>query len=230
MIKSERIEVELEAMYKAECDYCQKFGIQPEKETYKATLEMHKALQEIIEKFPAYSAEKAFGWLVRLYKGEYIAPITGEESEWKLKTTYKEYVFYANKRLSTLTKKVLKNGKTEYSDTRRVRAVNLESNSNVSFFSPDALYFVDKALPIKMPYYPSSNPITVYIREFLTDRKNGDFDTISLEYAILPNGRKMLIDKHYKETDTDFVEISLDELLQRKQMHYERIRKETMEK
>lgn len=229
MIKSERIEVELEAMYKAECDYCKKFGLQPEKETYKATLEMHKAVQEIIEKFPVYNAEKAFGWLARLYKGEYIAPITDEKSEWKLEKKCKDYAVYRSKRLNTLKKEVF-NGKTKYSDTRRVRAINLESNSNISFFSPIASYFMNKALPIKMPYYPSSKPITVYIREFLTDRKNGDFDTISLEYAILPNGKKLLIDKHYKDIETELVEIPLDELQQRKRMHYERIRKETMEK
>lgn len=229
MIKSERIEVELEAMYKAECDCCEKFEMAPEKETYKAALEMHKALQEMGRKFPAYNAEKAFNWLTRLYEGEYIAPITDEESEWKLEKTCKDYAVYRSKRLYTLKKEVF-NGKTKYSDTKRVRAVNLELNSNISFFSPIALCFMDKAMPIKMPYYPSSNPIKVYMREFLTDRKNGDFDTISLEYAILPNGKKLLIDKHYKDTETDFVEITLDELLQRKQMHYERIRKETMEK
>lgn len=37
--------------------------------------------------------------------------------------------------------------------------------------------------PITMPYMPGK-PIKVYCEDFLTDKKNGDFDTVGVFYAL----------------------------------------------
>ena len=38
-------------------------------------------------------------------------------------------------------------------------------------------------IPITMPYIPGK-PIKVYCEDFLADKKNGDFDTIDVFYAL----------------------------------------------
>lgn len=79
---------------------------------------------------------------------------------------------------------------------------------------------IDKILcgmfPITMPYLPENETVKVYCEDFLMNRKNGDFDTVGIFYAIKHNGERVTINRFFKEGKDDFVEIKPDEYCIRK--------------
>jgi hypothetical protein len=137
-----------------------------------------------------------------------------------------DYKKYRSRRMNSLTKKVYKDGTVKYSDTNRFTFYDLNANPNIGFFSGLASSVVNEMFPIEMPYAPEDKSIKVYIREFLTDRKNGDFDTVSILYAVFPNGERKEINRYFKESEEDWEEIRIDECSERVRMHYKRERKE----
>ena len=77
--------------------------------------------------------------------------------------------------------------------------------------------------PITMPYMPGK-PIKVYCEEFLTDKNNGDFDTMGIFYAV-KDEKRIEINRFFREPfsedeeSTEFpgwVEISKEEYDKRK--------------
>jgi len=81
--------------------------------------------------------------------------------------------------------------------------------------------------PITMPYMPNNKSDIIVRDELLTDRKNGDYDTIAILYIKRANGEKVEVNRYFKENDVSFTEISLEEYKERQKLHEERIRKET---
>ena len=76
--------------------------------------------------------------------------------------------------------------------------------------------------PIAMPYMPDKS-IKVYCEDFLTDKKNGDFDTVGVFYALQTENReqkKIEINRFFREPKEGeegiWVEISKDEYMHRK--------------
>lgn len=67
-----------------------------------------------------------------------------------------------------------------------------------------------------MPYFPESKPFKVYCEDFLVDSKNGDYDTVGILYAIVPEGYKVEINRFFKEENNKFVEITEVEYNMRK--------------
>ena len=80
---------------------------------------------------------------------------------------------------------------------------------------------IDEMFPITMPYYPIG-AIKVYCEEFLTDRKNGDFDTLGILYGIKPTSEKFTVDRYFKEEKNGFIEIDRKEYLNLMKMAKER--------
>lgn len=78
-----------------------------------------------------------------------------------------------------------------------------------------------------MPYMPNNKSDIIVRDELLTDRKNGDYDTIAILYIKRANGEKVEVNRYFKENDVSFTEISLEEYKERQKLHEERIRKET---
>ena len=62
-----------------------------------------------------------------------------------------------------------------------------------------------------MPYLPERGKYKVYVQTFLTDKKNGDFDTRGVIYLITPDGKRIDINRYYTEKNGEMVEISKDE-------------------
>ena len=63
--------------------------------------------------------------------------------------------------------------------------------------------------------------IKVYCEDFLTNKKNGDFDTVGIFYAIKSDGTKVNISRFFKKDepfDTDWVEISREQYSDRKEV------------
>ncbi len=112
-------------------------------------------------------------------------------------------------RMSSLFRKETIDGKVTYCDVNRAYSVNIERPSDT--FSSSADNIVDELFPIKMPYLPEKEKYKVYVQTFLTDRKNGDFDTRGIIYLITPDGKRIDINRYYTEKNGEMVEISKDE-------------------
>lgn len=132
-------------------------------------------------------------------------------------------------RMSSLFKYVSVNGSIKYRDVTRVCGVNVD-NPNDSYYNGLIERVVSEMFPITMPYFPESKPYVVHSEEFLTDAKNGDFDTMGLLYVIKPDGKRVEINRYFRREDRElfFVEITRCEYEMRRKMHQERL--ENLEK
>ena len=160
--------------------------------------------------------------LNRLIDGKPLTPIEDMDDVWNLIENHEDgYRSYQCKRMSSLFKDVYADGTVEYSDNNRLYCINI-NNPNDTYYSGLVRRIVDKMFPITMPYIPGT-PIKVYCEDFLTDKKNGDFDTIGVLYALkTENGeqKKIEINRFFREPkdneEYDWVEISIGEYMQRK--------------
>ena len=123
---------------------------------------------------------------------------------------------YQCKRMSSLFKYVYADGTVTYSDTNRYRGVD-NDNHDVSYQSGLIDRVMGELFPITMPYIPFDKPFKVYTEEFLTDAKNGDYDTTGLLYAIDPHGNRIEINRYFKEVPSGFAEIDEAEYKERKE-------------
>lgn len=133
-------------------------------------------------------------------------------------------------RFTSLFKYVYTDGKILYNDVNRFLTYYTNESSNALFYSGSVSKLINKLYPITMPYIPGK-PIKVYVEEYLTDEKNGDFDTIEIQRADIPDektgeyNRTINIYRYFKETEHDFKEIDIREFVNRKKLHNERLNK-----
>lgn len=130
--------------------------------------------------------------------------------------------YFPCKRMSSLFKDVYADGHVEYIDVSRFRCRTLDSsacwsNGHVSKIASE--YF-----PITMPYIPRT--YTVVCEEFLSDRKNGDFDTIGILYILDSAGDRKEVNRYFAEAEEGWREIYRVEYEQRRQMDAERRKEE----
>ena len=160
--------------------------------------------------------------LNRLINGQPLTPIEDTDDIWYKCHNYEDgHKLYQCKRMSSLFKDVYADGTVKYSDNNRLYCINI-NKPNDMYYSGLVRRIVDKMLPITMPYI-TGKPIKVYCEDFLTDKKNGDFDTVGMFYALkTENGKqeKIEINRFFKKPkdneEYDWVEISKDEYMQRK--------------
>ena len=166
--------------------------------------------------------------LNRLVKGQPLTPIEDTDDVWRECGAYlskPNCTTYQCRRMSSLFKDVYADGRIEYKDINRFSCRTLDSsawwhNGHVSKIASG--YF-----PITMPYIPRT--YTVICEEFLTDRKNGDFDTIGILYILDNAGERKGVNRYFAEAEEDWREIELSEYEKRRQMDAER-RKEKEKK
>lgn len=132
---------------------------------------------------------------------------------------------YQCKRMSSLFKYVTKDSSVSYSDVDRYYCTN-EENPHVSWHNGFVAKIYDEMYPLTLPYMPNSRPDVIVCDELLTDRKNGDYDTIAILYVKRANGEKVEVNRYFKENDVSFTEISLEEYKERQKLHEERIKNE----
>lgn len=125
---------------------------------------------------------------------------------------------YQHKRYSSLFKHVYSDGSIKYSDVNRCLCRDINSQSDAAFTNGFISKVIDDIVPIEMPHYPSSTKIKVFVEEYLSDKTNGDFDTIGIKYAIVPGVGMIDINKYYKEDGTSMKEINNEEYNDRKKM------------
>lgn len=184
---------------------------------YESALKAYKSLCE--DGHSGFSIGVTKNILVRLIEHKPLTPIEDTDDIWN-------YVFdrectgakvYQCKRMSSLFKEVLPDGTVTYNDTNSAYMVTV-GNPDVSWSNGLVRKIVNEKFPITMPYFPPMKAIRVVCEEFLTDRKNGDYDTIGILYAVTPDGEKVDVNRFFGETNKGFVEISNEEYLKRKEM------------
>lgn len=163
--------------------------------------------------------------LNRLIEGKPLTPIEDTEDVWNSVIDCREnFTEYQCKRMSALFKRVYDDGRVTYSDIDRIVCVDMHSGATYS--SGLVSRVVDEVYPLTMPYMPKA-PYKVYCEDYLTDPKNGDFDTVGIRYLLTPEGERVTVDKFYKESGKGFAEISLEEYMERVEL--DKARQESME-
>lgn len=151
--------------------------------------------------------------LNRLIDGKPIMPIEDTSDIWNEVSYDKETktTIFQNKRMSGLFKYVDENEVNKYSDINRYYTYDV-FNPTFTYSSSLINRIIDEMFPIKMPYTPADKPIVVVTKDYLTDTKNGAYDTIMVLYATLPDGTVATINRYFKEgTRGEWVEIDKDE-------------------
>ena len=156
--------------------------------------------------------------LNRLMEDKPLTPIEDCEENWnRLNGFSKEIEVYQCKRMSSLFKYIHPDGTVKYSDVDRCVCHDI-NHPTFCYRSSLANSIVNSMWPITMPYYPDGT-IKVYCEDFLTNKKNGGFDTVGIFYAIKSDGTKINISRFFKKDepfDTDWVELSREQYDSRK--------------
>lgn len=160
--------------------------------------------------------------LNRLIDRQPLTPIEDMDDAWNICSRPKDDPeVYQCKRMSSLFKNVYTDGTVEYHDNNLYYCVDI-NNPNVTYSSGLVRRIINEMYPITMPYMPGK-PIKVYCEDFLVDKKNGDFDTIGIFYALkTENGEQQKIEiNRFFKTQEDlglgcWEEISKKEYYERK--------------
>ena len=166
-----------------------------------------------------FSIQMSKSILNRLVDGRTLTPIEDTPDIWsdisEVFSKGEKSKQYQCKRMSSLFKKIAEDGTVSFSDTNRVSCINIE-NPDVSFINGFATRVIDSIFPITMPYLPSSKKFKVVQDEFLVDPKNGDYDTVGYLHILTPDGKKVELNRFFKEVDGQMVQIEKAEFDERK--------------
>lgn len=160
--------------------------------------------------------------LNRLIDGQPLTPIEDTDDIWNKCHRPKDGLeVYQCKRTSSLFKEVYADGTIKYSDVCHSYCVNIR-NPNNTYSSGLIRRIIDEMFPITMPYMPGK-PMKVYCENFLTNKKNGDFDTVGVFYVLKTENdkqEKIEINRFFREPESDeegsWTEISKEEYEERK--------------
>lgn len=183
---------------------------------YKSALKAYKCLMDDNHSGMSFSFTR--GILERLMRESPLTPITDEDffiNSGESLCTDDDLVSRGLKseiqcpRMSSLFRTETIDGKVIYKDVNRSYCVDIERPSDT--YSSGAERIVDEMFPIQMPYAPDMEKYKVYVQTFLTDSKNGDFDTRGIFYLTTPDGKRIDVNRFYTEKSGKMVEISKDE-------------------
>ena len=165
--------------------------------------------------------------LNRLINGMPLTPIEDTDDVWNMSYTNDngERVYQCS-RMSALFKTVHSDGSVDYSSNDYCYCIDINNPKN-TYYSGLVRRIIHKMFPITMPYIPGE-PIKVFCEDFLTDKNNGDFDTIGVFYALKEENREPIrieINRFFREPFKNekeseefpgYVEISKEEYDSRK--------------
>ena len=157
-----------------------------------------------------------------LIDGKPLTPIEDTDDIWNECSRPKDGPkVYQCKRMSSLFKNVYADGTVKYDDNNSSYCISIHDPFN-KYSSGLVRKIINEKFPITMPYMPGE-PIKVYCEDFLTDKKNGDFDTVGVFYALkTEHGKqeKIEINRFFREPEGDeegsWTEISKEEYYDRK--------------
>ena len=207
-----------------------KLAIQAEKEACKGTDEWRYGAayyKSALRAFNSLASDGHSGFSIqitksilnRLVDGLCLTPIEDTPDIWsdisEIFSKGSNSKHYQCRRLSSLFKEVAEDGTVTLSDTNRVLGVNVNS-PDVTFSNGFLTRLIDKMFPITMPYLPSRKKFKVVVDDFLVDPQNGDYDTIGYLYFITPDGKKVELNRYFKEVDGQMIQIEKAEFDERK--------------
>lgn len=184
---------------------------------YKSALKAYKSLCEDGHSGASFNFTRRI--LERLMSGHPLTPITDEDffivhskchlesDKWLAEHGLKSEIQCP--RMSSLFRRETLDGKVSYSDIDRAYCVNIENPSDTYSSAMDRI--VDEFFPITMPYTPEKGKYKVYCQSFLTDKRNGDFDTQAILYFITPDGKRVDVNRCQTEKDGKMVDITKEE-------------------
>ena len=163
------------------------------------------------------------GILNRLIDGKPLTPIEDIEDVWNVCSRGENggVVTYQCKRMSSLFKDVYPDGTVKYHDNDRYYCIKWD-DPNLCWHNGFIGKIYSEMFPLTMPYMPSNKADVIVCDELLTDRKNGDFDTLAVLYIQRSHGEKVEVNRYFKEGEKSFIEISPEEYEERKKMHEKR--------
>lgn len=163
--------------------------------------------------------------LNRLIETKPLTPIEDTEDIWNLCARNfdgtDKVAEYQCKRMSSLFKTEYKDGTVSYSNVDQCYGKDI--NTGATYTGGLMRRIIEELYPISMPYMPGER-IEVSTEDFLTYKKNGDFDTVGIFYALI-SGEKVEINRFFaemedypkeKETYPGWVEISEKEYSERR--------------
>lgn len=184
---------------------------------YGSALRAHQSLSR--DGYSGYSIQITKGILNRLIDGKCLTPIEDTPDIWTdISESFSKddkRKHYQCNRMSSLFKEVAEDGTVTFSDGNRVYCVNANDPDN-TYTNGFATNLVNKIFPIRMPYFPASKKFRVVVDEFLFDPKNGDFDTIGYLCIMTPDGKKVELNRYFKEEGGKLVPIEKTEFDERK--------------
>ena len=183
---------------------------------YQSALKAYKSL--IDDGHSGFSLDITANILKRLLHGNPLTPIEDVNDTWSDVPIYKsdDHVTYQCKRKSSLFKEVYNDGRVKYGDSDMFICVDIHSGA--TYTSGLVRKVMQKIFPITFPYMPGDT-IKVYCEDFLTDPKNGDFDTVGIMYCKTDDGKKN-IRRYFKVSSNDdgWEEINFYHYILRKRM------------
>ena len=183
---------------------------------YESALKAYKCLCEDGHSGSSFSITRQI--LNRLMEGKPLTPIEDREENWNhINGFSKKYEVYQCKRMSSLFKYIHPDRTVKYNDVDRCVCYDI-NHPTICYHSGLVDSIINNIWPITMPYCPDGT-IKVYCEDFLTNKKNGDFDTVGIFYAIKSDGTKVNISRFFKidePFDTDWVELSREQYDSRK--------------
>lgn len=210
---------------KVECD--DEEGVEYVKGCYESALKAYKSLCE--DGHSGMSISLTTDILNRLIKGQPLTPIDDNQDDWsEAWKSNDEVKHYQHKRLSSLFKDVHPDGSVEYNDVEAYECI--DEKSNIPYHGGGAGRVFHEYFPIKFPYYPPAKRYRLVTVEYLTDRKNGDFDTKEYVKILTPDGKTIPVNRYFGETADGWKELDIEEFTSRVAMHYKREEKEKKEK
>lgn len=168
--------------------------------------------------------------LIRLMNGLPLTPIEDKPEEWNDVGWSSEdgTEHYQCRRMSSLFKNIRPDGTVTYDRTDDYYCKDV--NTGMTYSGGGAREIIDRyAKPITFPYNPVAGKYVLTTAEYLTDRKNGDFDTKAYLTLTTPEGEKFEVNEYYGEVDGEWKQITRGEYDERVRMHFERERTEPKE-
>ena len=166
--------------------------------------------------------------LIRLMNEKPLTPIEDVPESWNLVHECEDGTKeYQCRRMYSLFKDVHPDGTVKYHANNYYCK---DVNTGLTYCGGGAREIIDKyAKPITFPYFPPEKQYVLNTAEYLTDRKNGDFDTKAYFSIQTPDGETIRVDEYYGEIDGEWKQITESEYKDRVKQHFERERFDTKE-
>lgn len=194
---------------------------------YESALKAYNSLMEDGHSGMSISITKNI--LNRLIERKPLTPIEDTDDIWNYNREHKDgdWTSYQCKRMSALFKYVYPDGTVKYSDNDRTVCYHVDDEHRIPWYNGFISRLIDEMYPITMPYIADTK-YEVYRKDYLTDEKNGDYDTIHIPYIDIRNGKdveRVKCNLYFKDADKGFVEIDKEEFDERRKAHNKRVRK-----